>query len=376
MKILFTGGHHNSALAVIDSLQQKCQKSQPEADQPMAEKPKIIWIGHKYSMLGDKEVSAEYKEVTAKKIPFHNLKAGKFYRTRNIIQLLRIPLGFVQAFYLLIKIRPTLIVSFGGYLAVPVVVAGFFLGIPSVTHEQTVVTGIANKIVAKFAQRIMLSWKSSSKYFPEDKSILTGLPLRKELFSNKRINFKNDLPVIYITGGKQGSHIINQQVSDTLEQLLGLANIIHQCGSSTLHHDYQELTKLRKTLSNSLRERYRVKDYFGSNEIGSILNSADLVVGRSGAHTIYELAALGKAALLIPLPSSSHDEQDENAKILKRVGQGEILSQEDLNADVFYNRIKAMIKNQSRYRGKKVEVILDGDKRVANEIIKTLKKIT
>ena len=121
-RLVFVGGHHTTALAVIDVLQ--------------VENPNlaIFWIGHRFSMWGDKNDSVEYRDITARYIPFYDLKAGKFYHTYNPLKLLRIPFGFFQAFYYLLKIRPVLIVSCGGYLAVPVVIVGWILRIPSITR--------------------------------------------------------------------------------------------------------------------------------------------------------------------------------------------------------------------------------------------------
>lgn len=371
MKIVFTGGHHNAALAVISALKQKCQISNLPAGKAGA-KCQIFWMGHKYSMWRDKSVSAEYTEVTSLDIPFYNLKAGKFYGVYNPIILLRIPLGFIQAVYYLIKIKPDLIVSFGGYLAVPVVLAGFLLKIPSITHEQTVVSGLANKLVAKFSKKVMVSWEYSKKYFPMDKVILTGLPLRKEIFKKYgRIRFKNNLPTIYITGGKQGSHIINRVVGESLKELLLISNVIHQSGSSTLYDDYEKLLGLKTKLSSNQAKNYVLKKYITSKEIGSVFQSCDLVVGRSGAHTSYELSALGKPALLIPIPKTSHNEQYENAKLVRSMGNAEILLQKDLTKRTFLKTVKSMVNNLEKYKGIKSKVILNSDKIVADEILKT-----
>jgi UDP-N-acetylglucosamine--N-acetylmuramyl-(pentapeptide) pyrophosphoryl-undecaprenol N-acetylglucosamine transferase len=153
--------------------------------------------------LGDTNTTFEYREITSLGIPFYELHAGKVYKTLNIKRLLKVPYGFFQAFYLLLKIRPNVIVSFGGYLAVPAVVAGWFLGIPSLTHEQTVVSGYANKAVAFFVKKILITWPSSEKYYPKNKVEIVGLPLRKEIFEKKsnNININADLPTNLYLGG-------------------------------------------------------------------------------------------------------------------------------------------------------------------------------
>ena len=223
-KIVFVGGHHTTALAVIDALPNSAYQ--------------IFWLGHRFSMWGDFASSLEYKEVTGRGIPFYDLKAGKFYRTYNPLKLIRIPFGFIQAIYYLLKIRPALIVSFGGYLSVPVVIVGWVLGIPAVVHEQTVVSGYANRLVSLFAKRVLLSWPQSLARFPSDKALVVGLPLRREVVET--LLQPQELPpppLIYITGGKQGSHVLNDVVYKSLPRLLSKYKIIHQCGDSTVYND-------------------------------------------------------------------------------------------------------------------------------------------
>src|SRR3989344_2858292 len=150
--ILFTGGHHNSALVLALALAKQGHH--------------LAWIGHKFTMRGNKALSAEYQEVTQAGLPFYELKAGKFYHKTNPMEFLKIALGFVQAFIYLLQIRPQLIVSFGGYLSVPVVICGWLLGIPSVTHEQTVTAGWANRAITPFVKQIFLTHSSSLSNYP------------------------------------------------------------------------------------------------------------------------------------------------------------------------------------------------------------------
>ena len=327
-KIVFVGGHHTPALAVIDSLRRKYPI--PNTQYP------IHWVGHRISMWGDENVSAEYQEVTRRGIPFYDLKAGKLYKTFHPLKLIRLPFGFLQAGYYLLKIRPQLIVSFGGYLAPPVVIAGWLLGIPSVTHEQTVIGGWANQLVARFAKKIFVSWEESLKYFPKEKTVVTGNPLRHSIFEvrtplSPKPNTLN--PTIYITGGKQGSHVINVAVGQALPKLLEKYNVIHQCGGSTVFNDYENLRSQVSILGPGLRSRYILKDYFTEKEVGAVFAVADLVISRSGANTVYELAALGKPAILIPIPWVSHNEQNKNAQLLADAGSALILEEKDLSAE-------------------------------------------
>lgn len=344
MKIVITGGHHTTAFAVIDEL----KKSVRHLD--------ILWLGHKYSMPKDKAESAEFLSVTNRGIKFVDLKAGKFYRTYHPLRLLKIPLGFIQSFYYLVKYKPDLIFSFGGYLAVPVVLSGWLLRIPSVTHEQTATIGLANKTLFRFVKMIFISWPESEKYFPKKRTILTGNPLREAVFKKeKNVHEKlarvlaRSKKTIYITGGKQGSHIINGAVKSILFDLLENYNLISQCGSSTLYNDYAKLKELKTQLPQPLRQRFVLKEYFTEAEIGSVYDLCDLVVARAGANTVYEIAALGKVAIFIPIPWLPYDEQTQNAQILVKAASAEILPQENLTGEKLLEKIKEVFQNFKEY---------------------------
>ncbi len=312
-KLVFTGGHHTSAMVVALELQKKGWE--------------IVWFGHRHSMWGDQSDSAEYQDVTATGIKFYDLKAGKFYRTYNPLKLIRIPYGFIQALLLLLLQKPNGIVSFGGYLAVPTVICGWLLGIKSITHEQTVTTGWANKLIANFVSKVAVTWPESLKFYRKDKSILVGLPIRTEISSSK-IN-KNSRPTIYITGGKQGAHVINEVIFAALSELTKSYNVIHQTGHSDL-----EKSKLQKP------KNYTSFDFDSRNAVAA-LHQADIVVSRAGAHTVYELGLLGKKCVLIPIPWVSHHEQQANAEILQKAGLAVILPEVRLTEESLLGAISA-----------------------------------
>ncbi len=368
MKIVITGGHHSSALPVIDVLKNRF--------------PDVLmhWFGHKYSAASNKNESLEYKEITSLGIPFYDLKAGKFYKTYNPIRLARIPLGFIQSFKWLREIKPDVILSFGGYLAVPTVISGWFLGIPSITHEQTVVTGYANKLLAYFVKKICIGWKDSEKYFPAKKIVYSGVPIRKSVFEIGSDSFStlNDLPTIYITAGKSGSHLINDVVRESLAELLALANIIHQCGDHSRFNDFEQLRDMYEEVRGLSNGKYFLRKFIFDDEIGEAFNKSALVVGRSGAHTVTELLALEKPAILIPIPWVSHNEQMRNAEILKNYGIAEIIEEKDLTPSILVENVKKMLLSLSSYKLNDPEasglISLDAAGIIANETIKLKKK--
>lgn len=340
MKIVITGGHHSSALPVIDQFKSKYPGTE------------IYWFGHRRSLARDKNDTLEFKEITALGIPFYDLKAGKVYKTFNLLRLLKVPFGFIQAFRWLAKIKPDVILSFGGYLAVPAVISGWFLGIPSITHEQTVVVGYANKLLARFVKKICIGWKDSEKYFPADKIVYSGVPLRKAIFEigSDSFNSGNNLPTIYITAGKTGSHTINEVVKEALPELLSVCNVIHQSGDHSKYNDYDQLEAIYKEVDSLADGKFYLRKFVLDGEIGEAFNRAALVVARSGAHTITELLALEKPCVLVPIPWVSHDEQKENALILQKYGLAEILEEKDLNEDTLFNSVKKMLGHIHSYK--------------------------
>jgi len=337
MRIVITGGHHTSALPVIEKLRNSNQHIE------------LFWVGHKHTLRGNENESLEYREITSLGVPFYTLHAGKVYRTYDIKRLIKVPCGFVEAFILLLKIRPDVILSFGGYLAVPVVVAGFLLGIPSVTHEQTTVVGYANKLISYFAKKILVSWESSAKHFPKKKVVVSGLPLRKVLFNVESNSFEVNLalPTIYITGGKTGSHKINMCIKQVLPDLLKKCNVIHQCGDNSVYNDFDVLQQ-NCALLGSFSGKYFLRKFVLQDEIGEVFKKAGIFITRGGAHTTFECKTFKKQSIVIPIPWVSHNEQYNNARTLQDLGLGVILEEKDLTAPNLLDMIDSAI---GKYRG-------------------------
>lgn len=331
-KIVLTGGHHNAALVVAKHLN--------------AQGISVVWFGHRYATRGDTHDSAEYLEVKAAGFPFFELRAGRF--TPNLRELLYLPLGFFQAFKLLRQIKPSAILTFGGYLGVPTAIAGTLLGIPLYLHEQTSTAGKANRLISRFASRIYLTWSSSRRYFPAGKSRVVGLPLRETVLTGKKLPlFTRARPVLLVMGGKQGSQLLNRFVFAHLPKLLAEFNLVHQTGTSSATGDYDRALTLKNTLDKSA-DNYLPVGYLGEYEIGDYFKSADLYFGRSGAHVTYELALLGLPAILVPFLHTHLQEQLKNAKYLADSGNAVILPQSELSLPAFMQTVK-LLKNQGRH---------------------------
>lgn len=321
--IAFTGGHHNSALEVAKLLQK--------------EGFRVVWLGHKFTAKGEKSLSAEFQEVSRAGIKFLELKTGKFYRKKDPLEWLKIIFGFFQALIYLLSYRPTLIYSSGGYLAVPVVITGWFLRIPAITHEQTVVAGWANKAITPFVKKVLLTHSTSISNYPKDKTLVVGLPIRKEIL-NKKYSKKFNPELIYITCGKQGSHIINQALFPLIPKLTQRFTVVHQTGSSSLTKDIDRARRVKEKLGDR-KDRYLFAPYFFAEDAATYIRSASVIVSRSGAHTVYELMILRKKAVLIPISWVSHNEQLLNANLAKEQIGSSILEEKNLSSEALYQAI-------------------------------------
>lgn len=339
-RIVITGGHLTPALAVIQFFQKK-------------DSWQILFIGRQHAMEGDQAPSVEAQVVPKMGIDFVTIKAGRLPRTTTRYTLLamsKIPLGFFQAFNYLLKFKPDVILSFGGYLAVPVVLAGWLLRIPVVTHEQSLRPGLATRLISFFASKIAVSWQESTAFFPKNKVVFTGNPLRQEILRlpNRQAAKPPSRPTIYITGGNQGAHAINAVIGQCLPLLLKKYRIVHQCGTVEYFHDYEKLQRRASRLPLGLKKDYRLGRWFDSQKVAKILAQADLVISRSGANTVFELAFLGKPAILIPFPFLK--EQEDNARCLAQTGLVELLLQQELSPTRLMFIIKKMISNLEKYQ--------------------------
>ena len=274
----------------------------------------------------------------------------------NLRDAFRVPQGFFQALKAVKDFKPDVVFATGGYVSVPAVLAAASLRIPILTHEQTVTVGLANKINGRYAKRIALSFDGAKEELSpalQKKAFVTGNPVREVIFAGSKSNaagrFGFDgvdecLPCVYVTGGAQGSRILNNAVKDTLATLLTQARVLHQCGES----DYPALEAYRKTLTDRERSRWVVRAFVQSEEIGDAYALANLLVSRSGAGTVTEVCALGKPAIFIPLVPTSGDEQTRNAQRLVDAGAAILIKQSECNGESLLAAILPLLDDPSR----------------------------
>lgn len=334
-KIFIVGGHLTPALSVMELLNQKNWE--------------IVYIGRKHALEGDSAISAEYKIITEKGIRFRNLITGRLQRNLSFdsfISLLKLPIGFVMGLWYLISEQPDAVLSFGGYVSLPVGIATWILRIPLVLHEQTRTLGLANRLLLPFCKALCVSWEDTKNILNNPKTIYTGNPIRKEIFNvSDKLKVEPNQSIIYITGGNLGSHAINNVVSKILPQLLNDYIVVHQCGNSEVYKDYVRFAKIKNNLQNH-KNRYFLFSYIDQNLIGWTMQNADLIITRAGANIISELIAIQKPSLLIPLPWSGEGEQKQNAKFIESYGAAVVISQEELSGSFLLDQIQKIFKSK------------------------------
>lgn len=309
MKIAITGGHLTPALAVIEKLKEL---------RPGGE---IFFFGRRLALEGDKSKSLESDIIRQKNIPFINITSGRlqrYFSFSNLLTPVKLLAGIIQSLLYIHKYGIDVILAFGGYLSVPVVIAGWILRKKVILHEQTIKLGLANRINSFFADIILISFENTRKYLPNDKTILTGNPLRAGiLYQNNSSDFlrlaNTNYPIIFVTGGNQGSHALNSLVYAIIPELLKKYTIIHQCGSANEFKDFEKLTELRAKLEQESTNRYFIYKSINPDEMGALYSVAKLVIGRSGINTVSEIFYYDLPSVLLPLPYSGGQEQRENA---------------------------------------------------------------
>jgi UDP-N-acetylglucosamine--N-acetylmuramyl-(pentapeptide) pyrophosphoryl-undecaprenol N-acetylglucosamine transferase len=332
-----TGGHTSPGLAVATLLRERSKT--------------CAWIGSRFGI--------EAQRVPPTGIPYVAISTGKlrrYWAWQNVADLVvNVPAGMLGAIRALRALRPRVVFGTGGFVALPVVFGAALLRVPVVLHEQTAVPGLANRICARFARRIAVTFPDRDGKFPASRVVVTGNPLRPELRQGSRSSviaqFQLDpaVPLVYVTGGAQGAHRINRVVGEALAQLTEHAQIIHQCGDHPTTGDRRWLEERRTALPPALARRYTVVPYVGA-ELAGIYAAAALVVARAGAGTVNECCQLGVPALYIPLPGTRGDEQTENARMVERVGGAVVLPQSMLTAVRLVEDIRGLLADPARLK--------------------------
>ncbi len=335
MKILFTGGGSGGHVVPIIALARELRKI-------TTSNLGIFYIGPE----------DEFNELLLSQegIRVFHIQAGKvrrYFTFKTIFQnlfdlLIKTPLGIVQAFWRIFVLAPDVIFSKGGYGAIPATVAGKLLGIPIFLHESDIIPGMANRIGGRFSSRVFVSFPHTA-YFPPQKTILTGNPIRKEILTGSKtqaqelFHITGEKPVLLILGGSQGAQRINNLMLLILNDLLASFEIIHQTGENNFS---QVRAEAHAVTLEEKQKYYHPVPFLKETDLRHAYAAADFIISRAGAGSIFEFAALGKPSILIPLPESAQGHQIQNAYAYAATGAAIVLEEANLKPHFFLEKLK------------------------------------
>jgi UDP-N-acetylglucosamine--N-acetylmuramyl-(pentapeptide) pyrophosphoryl-undecaprenol N-acetylglucosamine transferase len=314
-----TGGHFFPGMAIAEAFVERERGNE------------VLFIGT--------ERGIEARVLPGGRFPLRTIKV-KPIKGKSLLEkgkaIWSLPMAISEAYSILKEFQPQLVLGVGGYASGPTLLAAFFLGMKRAIQEQNVMPGMTNRILKWFSQQIFVSFEEAKKYFPDKKTIVTGNPIRKEFFASLKEGKgeikKRDRFTLLIFGGSAGAHRINQAMMGALDQLQGIKSslkIIHQTGKEDLDFvskEYREkgFDALVKPFIENIATSYQI---------------SDLVICRSGASTVAELAFCGKAALFIPYPYAAQNHQFINAKKLVDLGAARMILDQDLNGGMIAQTI-------------------------------------
>lgn len=326
-KILFTGSHAGTtAIAVINEI--KKQNLNWE----------MFFIGKKWASEDKKSFTLEYQELPKLNVKFYSVESGKIQTkfTKNTIKaLFKIPLGFFQVPIILLITRPNVVLSFGGSAGFVTSFWSWIFRIPVIIHEQTAAAGRSNIYSSRFSRVVALARESSKVYFKNVNTKFTGNPISMEITKYLDLKANKHVNKIFVTGGSRGSKWINDAFIPIVSGLLKKYKIVWQCG-------IEELKRV-----NIKNPNLKLFGRISPDEFIKILSESDLVIGRAGGNTVAELIALRKPSILIPIPWSYLNEQNENAKFIQKLGLARIINQDELSPSRLRQEIDDISENYS-----------------------------
>jgi len=356
MKILFTGGGTAGHILPIIAIIREIRRIYPKED------IQFLYLGPKdeFSSILLSQEGIKVKQVLAGKIRRY-LNWKSFFQ--NLVDILfKIPIGSLQAFFYLFFLAPDLIFSKGGFGSLPAVIAGWLLRVPVFLHESDITPGLANRFISRFTREIFVSFPKT-EYFKPSKMILVGNPIRREILEGSKEEAKEffkltlEKPVILILGGSQGSQRINDKILEILADLLKNFEIIHQCGEK----NFKEVKAEAKVMITSpsqilpgktwegkdLEKYYHLFPFLKEEELKQAYQATNLIVSRAGSGSIFEIAAVGKPSILIPLPEAAQNHQIKNAYCYAENGASIVIEESNFTPHFFLEKLKYLFSHPS-----------------------------
>lgn len=306
--------------------------------------PELRRLGWEISYIGSHN-GIEKDLLGQTDIPYQGIATGKFRRyfsLQNFTDPFRVVQGLFEATALLRKLRPDLVFSKGGFVSVPVTIGAWLNRIPVISHESDLTPGLANKLALPFATKVCATFPESMKHLPAKKGVLTGNPIRSELLAGSSqaglafCGFSEGKPVLAVMGGSLGSKVLNRILREILPQLLPEYQVVHICGKGNVDPAFEQ-------------PGYRQFEFIGP-ELPDVLACADLCLSRAGANFIFELLALKKPTLLIPLSrAASRGDQILNAHSFEKQGFSMVLEEEQLTDSLLLESIGRLHRERENF---------------------------
>lgn len=334
-----SGGHVYPLVAVGRALRQTAA--------PQGKEIKLVMLGEGkfFQELAKKEAAVDPK------FKYHSIVAGKMRRYFSLASLgdwLKTPLSFIQSIWWLFWVMPDVIFSKSGYASFFPVLAAKLFAIPVYLHDSDAVPGVTSKVLGGWAKKVFTSFENASQFFPAGKTVLVGNPVREEILNGNKeeamafFQLSSSLPTVLISGGSQGAKMINDLVWQSLVPLTSQFQVVHQCGSDnypSVQKTVEQITKEGQgSYGEQISSRYRLYPFFNDNELALAYAAADVIVGRAGAGTVFEMAGLGKPGIVIPIKKSASNHQYLNALEFSKYG-GVVIEEDNLTPNVFLNEL-------------------------------------
>ncbi|PJE58964.1 MAG: hypothetical protein COU83_00875 [Candidatus Portnoybacteria bacterium CG10_big_fil_rev_8_21_14_0_10_40_22] len=340
MRVLLTGGGTGGHTYPLIAVSQQLKLISQQNNFPL----ELFYLGV------DGSSQKGLSSIGAKPYFIFSLKLRRYFSIKTIWDFIKAPFGFCQILFWLYSLMPDVIFSKGGPASFFVVLAGWFYRIPVIIHESDTVAGLNNRLSARFAKKVFIAFDGAKSYFPLKKTITVGNPLRQGIFqidqasTHSLFKIQAATPVLLIAGGSQGAQFINEKIKPILMELSQKYQVIHICGQDN-YEAYQGQISQEKGLNLTSYHLYGSLD---ESQMSAAYAIANLVVARSGAGTIFELAYLAKPAILIPLPDAAGDHQKINAYDYSQNGAAVVLEQPNLTENILLQRITALLDDPQR----------------------------
>ena len=281
-------------------------------------------------------------------------KLRRYFSLDNFLDIPKVFIGFIQAFWKLYWLMPDVIFSKGGPGALPVVIAGWFYRIPVAIHESDAIPGLTNTLSSRFARKIFLSFDAAAEKFGKGASkkiTVVGSPIRTELLEHRSkselakgsLGFSSSHPLMLVLGGSQGSIRVNNFILTNLPAIVAITQVLHQTGAANFL-EVQKLSHAALIDTPATVNRYLPVNYF-TDDYATALEAADVVVARAGSGTTFEIAAFGKPAILIPLSDAANDHQRANAYAFAEAGAAVVIEESNLLPGIFLNELNKVLTN-------------------------------